>query len=376
MVYKPHKIGFTLIELLLVIGIIGILGTLVLIAVNPNKALCEANNTRRVSDTNTITKAWQQYLIMSGTGTGLFPTGFGNRIPICQSGVISSSCVSPSYLIGDYIGAMPVDSDEQNSNYSGYDGYIDSGNRMTVVAHNMIGNCATKCVPRDSHLIGHWRFDEVTQGAATDSTVFRRHGDYGNSPRPSTIGAPLRFHNPGSMLFASTSSDASKDYVTLSTTESSTFKFGSSQDFSVSLWMRTQTGAYYHNIVTNESHTNRTGFGLSMIGSIEPGNDGKPFFHSRNSCCPAAIGTTSVKDNTWHHLVGVRSGNSALLYVDGSLAASTTGAAVDFASAFNVNFGKDPNNAFPYTGYLDDVRVYSRALTSNEISRLSQGYCE
>jgi prepilin-type N-terminal cleavage/methylation domain-containing protein len=376
MVYKPHKIGFTLIELLLVIGIIGILGTVVLIAVNPSKALCEANNTRRVSDTNTVTKAWQQYLIMSGTGTGLFPAGFGNRIPICQSGVISSTCVSPNYLIGDYLGAMPVDNDEQNSNYSGYDGYIDHGNRVTVVAHNMIGNCANRCTPRDSSLIGYWRFDETTQGAATDSTTYRRHGDYGNSPSPSTVVAPLRFGNPGSMLFARTAADASKDYVTLSTTESSTFKFGSTQDFTLSLWMKTQTGSYYHDIVSNESYTNRTGFALSMIGSVEPANDGKPFFHSRNSCCPAAMGSVSVKNNLWHHLVGVRSGNNALLYVDGVLAASTTGAAVDFASAFNLNFGKDPNNGFPYTGYLDDVRIYNRALAASEIYRLSQGYCE
>lgn len=368
--------GFTLIELLTSMGIIAALASIVISAINPIAALCESNNTRRIGAANSLTKAWQQFGIENPMPNTI-PTGYGNRLPMCKAGVTDPTCIdASSSLVTTYISAIPVDSDEKNTNYSGYDAYIDSNNRISVVAQNMAVDCRARCILNDTSLIGYWRFDENLEGAASDSTVNRRHGDYVNRPLPNTADvAPLRFNNPASIQFTKGMSDPNKDHISLSTAESAAFEFPLNSSFTVSLWMKTGTGTYWHDLVTNESHLNRTGFGIGMGGTAAGIYDGRLYFRNRNTCCPAAFGTTNVKNNQWHHVVGVKQGDTVQLYVDGVLEGTTTGANVDISAAYDVRFGMDFNNAFPYTGQLDDLRIYNRALTTTEITRLAQGYC-
>ena len=55
--------GFTLIELLIVIGIIGILAAIILVAVDPAKRLRQSRNARRYSEANAILNAILNYTV-------------------------------------------------------------------------------------------------------------------------------------------------------------------------------------------------------------------------------------------------------------------------------------------------------------------------
>jgi type IV pilus assembly protein PilA len=107
--------GFTLIELLLVIGIIAILASIVIVAINPTKQLGDARNAQRRSDVNTILNAVYQYAIdNNGNLPSGIPTGTARRI--CMTGLMGSGCtgaplngVDLNVLTGSYLVRVPVD---------------------------------------------------------------------------------------------------------------------------------------------------------------------------------------------------------------------------------------------------------------------------
>ena len=90
-----------------------------------------------------------------------------------------------------------------------------------------------------------------------------------------------------------------------------------------------------------------------------------------------ATGTTALNDGAWHHLAGVRQGTTVRIYVDGVQQNVATNAALgpvnDFCNfAFiggvntNVFCASNATEAF-FKGLIDEVQVFRRALTPQEI---------
>lgn len=63
---QKKAFGFTLLEVIMVVTIIGVLATIVIVAINPSKQMAEARNTQRRSDANALQKAIYQYIIETG----------------------------------------------------------------------------------------------------------------------------------------------------------------------------------------------------------------------------------------------------------------------------------------------------------------------
>ncbi|MBM3231520.1 type II secretion system protein [Candidatus Peregrinibacteria bacterium] len=138
--------GFTLIELLLVIGIIAILASIVIVAINPTKQLADARDAQRRSDVNTILNAVYQYAI---DHNGTIPTCINTTNKgVCIGG---SNCASYAggtggpgtgcdldALTGSYIVNLPTDPggtpNGDSVQYTGYDIVRDTNGRVTVSA--------------------------------------------------------------------------------------------------------------------------------------------------------------------------------------------------------------------------------------------------
>ena len=133
-ILSKNNNGFTLIELLVVIGILTVLLSIVLIAINPSRQFAQANDTQRRSDVSAILNAVHQY---AADNNGSLPDGIS-----ATSGTISSGSGDVDLcddLVPVYIAEMPVDPTTGSwTSCSSYDtGYTivsGSSNRVTVSA--------------------------------------------------------------------------------------------------------------------------------------------------------------------------------------------------------------------------------------------------
>jgi len=132
---KRERKGFTLVEILLVIATIGITAAIVLVAINPNRQIAQVRNAQRRSDTNTIYKALEQYLIDNQN----YPEGItGTPKVICNTGsktttdtlepIDCTDKVDLRVLVPTYLAEIPTDP-------SGgvYEVYINSANNRIGV---------------------------------------------------------------------------------------------------------------------------------------------------------------------------------------------------------------------------------------------------
>ena len=137
---KTQK-GFTLIELLVVIGILAILFSIVLIAINPSRQFNQANDTKRRSDTIQILNAIHEY---AAENSGNLPTNMPAKghaaVDIANTG--ADICTA---LVTKYISALPADPGTNSGapvtvctgNYTtGYQVAVDADGRVTVSAPN------------------------------------------------------------------------------------------------------------------------------------------------------------------------------------------------------------------------------------------------
>lgn len=127
--------GFTLIEILVVIGIIAILATVVLIAINPARQFQQANDSQRTSNVNAILNAIGQKIADS---KGQFATGGCPALPTTESEIVVGktpvgnevdlSCLTPTYLP-----SFPFDP-EGTASSTEYTIQLDGNNRVTIKA--------------------------------------------------------------------------------------------------------------------------------------------------------------------------------------------------------------------------------------------------
>ncbi len=138
--------------------------------------------------------------------------------------------------------------------------------------------------------------------------------------------------------------------------------------FTVSTWLKT-TASATQVLVQQRSPQGYNGeyvFGLLATGHVN--------FWSFGGFAlgPVVSSTQPINDGNWHHITVVREDDGTMrLYLDGTLDANAAGSARPLI-ALNVYLGADKrdNNRF-LDGTLDDVRIYDRPLTAEEVSILA-----
>jgi len=118
---------------------------------------------------------------------------------------------------------------------------------------------------------------------------------------------------------------------------------------------------------------------LGYAWRIRNGSDGSIAFQVMNtSPVGTATGTIPVDDGKWHHVVGAYDGTEYKLYIDGrtNVSVASSGELQGSATAYYATIGAHykrsdgaPKNFFE--GSIDDVRIYDRILSEEEILEIT-----
>jgi hypothetical protein len=207
-----------------------------------------------------------------------------------------------------------------------------------------------------SNLEAYLKLDETSGTSAADDTGNGHTGFHSSSP---TVGATGKIGLCVDYSGASTSNTVvAAGSTSIQPTDTLTF----------ALWFKAASLDGNYNLLGGNTPANGTsgyGFYYDPIGNL--------YFFINNYASGPHVAFTA--DGAWHHLVGTydknAGSNQAKLYVDGSLAAQMTyTTAIGYGDAIG-RINRGDGGGFAHApALIDEVRIYSRALTAGDVTDL------
>jgi prepilin-type N-terminal cleavage/methylation domain-containing protein len=207
--------------------------------------------------------------------------------------------------------------------------------------------------------IGHWKMND--NDSNTTVVVDSSSNSYNGTAQQNTSTLTV---NPGKVNRALNFSNSS-NYITAGTTVG-TFGTG---DFSVAFWLLTSASGIEYPL------SKRSSCGCSNFWNFQVVSGKIGFEVSEDGCANYAYPatTSTYNDGNWHQVIGIRSGTSVSVYVDGSLQASASSKGTTDLNNSNTFMMGGTICLKSFSGQIDDVRVYTKALSSDEIADIYNG---
>ena len=209
----------------------------------------------------------------------------------------------------------------------------------------------------DPDLKALWKLDESSGTTASDNSG----GNHGTLEPALT---PPLWQPAGGQLGGALEFDGVEDFVSIPNES----RFDITYQLTVSAWI--QVAAFdkdWQAIVTKGDAAWRL-HRFQDTNSIA--------FHCNNSPYWGAEGSIDAEDGQWHHVAGVYDGTRAYLYVDGVLDNSEPAFGLISTNDFPFLIGENAERSGRcWNGLIDDVRIYTCALSPSEVYLLYSNTC-
>ncbi|MFZ5982268.1 MAG: LamG-like jellyroll fold domain-containing protein, partial [Patescibacteria group bacterium] len=282
-----------------------------------------------VGTTATSTNTWYHVaFVRSGSNLNLYVNGVAEGGTVSVVGVTPNSSTSVLGIgrLGSY-----------TSNY--FSGYIDEFRVSKGVAR----------------WTTNFTVPSTYYSSQDSSTKLLLHldADSSSSQNTLTMYGSSQINSATSKWNGSTYFDGAGDYWTVADSED--WNFGSG-DFSIDFWMNSSVKPASNNVWFLGQGSGITNNWSTFFYQTPSGTVGFTVCTGAN-CYNSSPLSQDITDGQWHHLAGVRNGNTALFFVDGTQVSSldVTGYTLNNStSPFSIGY-MDSSRFF--NGYIDEVRV-------------------
>lgn len=226
------------------------------------------------------------------------------------------------------------------------------------------GHLVTPTQPGNAGLVAHWTFDDGAGTTAQDSSGNNNHGTVNGDAQwvaAGKVGGALAFDGVDDMVVATQNIGLP------------IYNNGVDNAYSITMWVKggPQNDMRVFSEGSTTSNTPLFNLGTQNAGAtgqfdvyIRP-DEGATLNHPHSQAEPF--------DETWHHVAWVDANGTASLYVDGVLDGTDFSYARGTMALDTTTIGGilRANPSHWFTGEIDDVRVYSRALSYGEVAGLA-----
>lgn len=359
---KRRAGGFTLVELLVVIAIIAILavvGMVVFKSVTGN-----ARDSRRKSDLDSLAKAYEVKYVSVGSYQNLSGNDFSSGgLPSPPEGG-SYNNLRPTDNSAFRVCTALENNPSRTCSSSSVNCYCITSTQGSYIAgsNGLPPDSPSSCDPNGTlttGIVGYWKLDEGNGTTIYDSSGNGISGSLVASPVwiSSTVD-PLRFKS--ALNF-----DGLTQNINIS--GSSLTNFIASAGYTISVWVR--VSQYQPNGGISGCCGSRIAYDNSGDGGFDwrIWNNGVVSFYRPTTWCAAASSVT-VPLNQWVHLVATYNNQQVYLYMNSNQIAQTN--TCNFLDSTGILRFNNPGGNHGLFGDMDDLRIYNRALSAQEVSAL------
>jgi len=199
-------------------------------------------------------------------------------------------------------------------------------------------------VNAECDMVAYWKLDDGSGTTAADSSGNGNNGTLINFYWPSWTTGII----DGGLEF-----DGWNDYVNCRSDSS----LDITGDITIALWLRADNFRWEPDIVTKGSYSRAYSVWLSSSGRV--------VFALNNNWLTS---NSAIPDDKWHHIAVTRGGSTRKIYIDGQEDVSDTYSSAIGTTSRPLTIS---TRSYPFNGTIDDVRLYGRALSPEEVEALA-----